>query len=70
VGIDPLIVTLPCAFAYICGIVGLKQPEDRPYAFHVRLVPHLTYGLHRIRVSCRVPVSPIIVDLASTIEVP
>jgi hypothetical protein len=27
VGIDFLIVTLLCAFAYICGIVGSKRPE-------------------------------------------
>jgi hypothetical protein len=26
-GIDLLVVTLPCAFDYIFGIVGSKQPE-------------------------------------------
>jgi hypothetical protein len=70
VGVDPLIVTLPCAFAYICGIVGLKWPEYRLYAFHARLVPRLTYGLHRIKVAYRVFVSPTIVDMASATEGP
>jgi hypothetical protein len=67
-GVDPLIVTLPCAFAYICGIVGLMQPEYRLYAFYARLVPRLTYGLHHIKVASRVPVSLTIVDMVSATE--
>jgi hypothetical protein len=70
VGVDPLIATLPCAFAYICGIVGLKQLGDRLYAFHMRLVPRLTYGLHRIKLACGVSVSPTIMDMASAMEGP
>jgi hypothetical protein len=70
VGVDRLIVTLPCAFAYIRGIVGLKRPKDRPYVFHARLVPRLTYILHHIKVACRVPVSPTIVDMAFAMEGP
>jgi hypothetical protein len=68
VGIDPLIVILSCAFVYICGIVGLKQPEYRLYAFHMRLVPRMTYGLHLIKVACQVFVSPTIVDMVSATE--
>jgi hypothetical protein len=64
VGIDHPIVTLFCAFIYICGIVGLKRPEYLLYVFHARLVPRLTYGLLRIKVDSRVPVSPTIVDMA------
>jgi hypothetical protein len=49
VGIDLLILTLPCAFSYIRGIVGSKQPKDQPYAYsYARLIPQLTYGLDRI----------------------
>jgi hypothetical protein len=69
-GVDPLIVNLPCAFVYIYGIVGLKRPEYQLYAFHTRLVPRLTYGLHRIKVASRVPVSPTIVNMASAMEGP
>jgi hypothetical protein len=69
-GVDPLIFTLPCAFAYICGIVGLKQPEYRLYTFHARLVSRLTYGLHRIKVASRVLVSPTIVDMVSAMDGP
>jgi hypothetical protein len=70
VGIDFLIVTLPCAFAYICGIVGSKRPEDRPYVYsYARLVPQLTYDLHRISGLSGV-ISLIIVDMASATEGP
>jgi hypothetical protein len=70
VGVDPLIVTLSCAFSYICGIVGLKRPKDQLYTFHARLVPRLAYGLHHIKVAYQVSVSPIIVDMVSTMEGP
>jgi hypothetical protein len=69
-GIDHLIVTLQRVFVDICGIVGLKRPENRLYASHARLVLCLTYGLHRAKVASRVPVSPTIVDMKSTIEGP
>jgi hypothetical protein len=69
-GVDHLIVTLQCVFVDICGIVGLKRPENRLYAFHARLVPRLTYGLHRAKVASSVPVSPTIVDMTSTTEGP
>jgi hypothetical protein len=70
VGVGPLIITLPCALAYICGIVGLKRTEDGLYMFHVRLVPRLTYGLHRIKATYRVSVSATIVDIVSAMEGP
>jgi hypothetical protein len=38
--------------------------------FHTRLVPQLTYILHHIKVACRVPVSPTIVDMAFAMEGP
>jgi hypothetical protein len=44
VGIDFIIVTLLFASIHVCGIVGLQAACDRPYA---RLVPQLTYDLHR-----------------------
>ena len=36
-----------CVLIYNCGIENEAAP-DRPYA-SARLVPHLTYGLYRIR---------------------
>jgi hypothetical protein len=69
-GVDRLIVTLQRVFVDICGIVGLKRPENRLYAFHARLVPRLTYGLHRAKVASYVYVSPTIVDMTSTTEGP
>jgi hypothetical protein len=67
---DFLIVILPCAFAYICGIVGSKWPEDRPYVYsYARLVSQLTYDLHRIS-GLSGAISLIIVDMASATEGP
>jgi hypothetical protein len=69
-GVDRLIVILQRVFVDIYGIVGLKRPKNRLYAFHARLVPRLTYGLHRAKVASRVPVSPTILDMTSTMEGP
>ena len=52
-GIKPIVVSLP-RFVRICGIVW-GAARDRPYAYsYARLVPLLTYGLHRINVARRV----------------
>jgi hypothetical protein len=48
----------------------LKRPENRLYVFHARLVPRLTYGLHRAKVASRVPISPTIVGMPSTTKGP
>jgi hypothetical protein len=69
-GVDCPIISLQRVFVDICGIVGLKRPENRLDAFHARLVPRLTYGLHRAKVASRVPVSPTILDMTSTMEGP
>jgi hypothetical protein len=31
-GVDFLIVTLLFAYVHVCGIVGLQEAHDRPYA--------------------------------------
>ena len=49
VGIKLIVVSLP-RFVRICDIVW-GAARDRPYA---RLVPRMTYGLHRINVARRV----------------
>jgi hypothetical protein len=47
-GVDFHIVTLLFASFHICSIVGLQVARDRPYAYsYARLVPQLTYDLHR-----------------------
>jgi hypothetical protein len=59
-----LIIFLP-SNVYFCLYVWhswIEVAHDRPYAFHVRLVPRLTYGLHRIKVASRVSVSPTVVE--------
>jgi hypothetical protein len=48
VGVDFLIVAILFASVHVCGIVGLQAACDRPYTkSYARLVPQLTYDLHR-----------------------
>jgi hypothetical protein len=48
VGVDFLIITLLFASAHVHGIVGLQAARDQPYTYsYTRLVPQLTYDLHR-----------------------
>jgi hypothetical protein len=60
---------LSCVHLYLWHSL-IEAAHEWHYAFHGRLVPQLTYGLHRIKVASRVPVSPTIVDMASTTEGP
>jgi hypothetical protein len=46
--IDFIIVTYLFSSTHVCNIVGLQAARDRPYAYsYARLVPQLTYDLHR-----------------------
>jgi hypothetical protein len=43
-----LLLPIYFASAHVCDIVGLQAALDQPYAYsYVRLVPQLTYDLHR-----------------------
>jgi hypothetical protein len=69
-GVDFLIVTLLFAYAHVCGIVGLQAAHDRPYAYsYVRLVPQLTYDLHRTSGLAGASFSSL-VDMVFTMEGP
>jgi hypothetical protein len=47
-GVDFLNFILLFASIHVCGIVGLQAACDRSYAYsYARLVPQLTYDLHR-----------------------
>jgi hypothetical protein len=46
--VDFLIVTLLFASVHVCVIFELQAVHDRPYTYsYARLVPQLTYDLHR-----------------------
>jgi hypothetical protein len=69
VGIDFLIVTVSCAFAYIYGIVVSKRPNTTLHVSrkigsttNIRLVPYMWL--------CRVSVSLTIVDTVIAMEGP
>jgi hypothetical protein len=54
VGIDFLVVTIPCALVYICGIVGSKQTRptlrvllrEISSTTDIQLLPYMWLGVH------------------------
>ena len=70
VGVDSMIVTLSRALVHIAVLFDEAAP-DRPYAYaYARLVPRLTYGLHRIKWHWGVFVSLTLADMAFAMKGP